>query len=202
VTVSANFFLSDEFKLKGFYAFTFYKVSFGRLPSYDEIVTDMRSVTGQTSTEVFQKRAQLADSWVRRQEFKSLYDALDNAAFVSTLMDRYKLQQITTPDPASPDGTQKVTLTRGDLVNRLGGVGGTLTRAQVLRAVVQSDEVGAAEFNSAFVSMQYYGYLRRTPEPGGYNDWMTYLMAHPNDFRGMVYGFINASEYKLRFGQP
>jgi uncharacterized repeat protein (TIGR01451 family) len=202
VTVSANFFLSDEFKLKGFYAFTFYKVSFGRLPSYDEIVTDMRSVTGQTSTEVFQKRAQFADSWVRRQEFKNLYDSLDNAAFVSALMDRYKLQQITTPDPANPDGTQKVTLTRADLVNRLGGAGGALTRAQVLRAVVQSDEVGTVEFNSAFVSMQYYGYLRRAPEPGGYNDWVTYLTAHPGDFRGMVYGFINASEYKLRFGQP
>ncbi|MBA3247334.1 MAG: DUF4214 domain-containing protein, partial [Pyrinomonadaceae bacterium] len=77
-----------------------------------------------------------------------------------------------------------------------------LTRAQVRRAIVEADDVMAAEFNRAFVAIQYYGYLRRIPETDGYQAWLDYLNANPNDSRTMVNGFLNAVEYKLRFGQP
>jgi hypothetical protein len=50
--------------------------------------------------------------------------------------------------------------------------------------------------------MQYYGYLRRTPDAPGFNAWLNYLTAHPDDFRTMVNGFMNSQEYRLRFGQP
>jgi hypothetical protein len=50
--------------------------------------------------------------------------------------------------------------------------------------------------------MQYYGYLRRTPEAAGYNTWLDYLNAHPEDFREMVRGFVDSTEYRSRFGQP
>ena len=73
-----------------------------------------------------------------------------------------------------------------------------ITRAQVLRAVADSDEVSAREFNNAFVAMQYYGYLRRKPEAAGYNAWLEVLQ--PGDTRTMVKGFMNSIEYKLRFG--
>ena len=72
----------------------------------------------------------------------------------------------------------------------------------MLRAIADSDQVLAAEFNRAFVAMQYYGYLRRTPEQKGYNDWLNYLNAHPNDFREMVRGFVHSVEYRMRFGRP
>jgi len=52
-----------------------------------------------------------------------------------------------------------------------------------------------------FVAMQYFGYLRRDPD-AGYNDWLSYLTAHPGDFRTMVFGFIYSPEYKSRFGAP
>jgi hypothetical protein len=77
---------------------------------------------------------------------------------------------------------------------------GQWTRAQVLRAIADSDEVGRAEFNPSFVAMQYYGYLRRAPEPDGYNAWLNYLNSNPTDFRTMVDGFTNSVEYRLRFG--
>jgi len=48
--------------------------------------------------------------------------------------------------------------------------------------------------------MQYYGYLRRTPETDGYQNWLNYLNSHPTDFRTMVNGFMNSIEYRLRFG--
>jgi hypothetical protein len=113
-------------------------------------------------------------------------------------MNRYGLTQITTPDPANPDGANKVTLSTADLTNQLSG--GTLTRAQVLRAIADSDQVFNAEFNQAFVAMQYYGYLRRAPDTAGFNDWLNYLNTHPGDSRTMVNGFMNSSEYRLRFG--
>jgi glucose/arabinose dehydrogenase len=204
IRVSANFFLSDEFKLKGFFVFDFYKVAFGRLPLYAEIVPDMSSITAATTAEVNTKKAAFTDAFVQRPEFKNAYDALDNATFVNTLMNRYAIQSITTLNPASPDDTSaaRVTFTRADLINRLGGVGGTLTRAQVLRAIVDSNEISAAEFNPAFVAMQYFGYLRRDPETGGYNDWLRTINTNPADFRSMVNGFVNSVEYRLRFGTP
>ncbi|HEX8070169.1 MAG TPA: Calx-beta domain-containing protein [Pyrinomonadaceae bacterium] len=199
LTVSASFFGSQEFQLKGYFVFRFYKVAFNRLPAYDEIIPDMRGVTGQTAEEVFQKRAAFADAWVERPEFVALYpNTVTDAQYVQTLLARYQTTAINTPDPLNPDGTQFVTLTQNDLIARLAA--GTLTRAQVLRAVVESREADAKEFNGAFVSMQYYGYLRRTPEADGYNNWLNYLTAHPSDFRTMVNGFMNSVEYKLRFG--
>ena len=201
ITVSAAFFGSPEFRLKGFYVFNFYQVAFnGQLPAYADIITDMRSVTGRTGAETFQKRANFATAFTRRQAFRDLYDAKSDADYVAALLARYSLTQITTPDPANPDGTQTVTLSAAQLTSQL--TAGTLTRAQVLRAVVQSNEVGNAEFNRAFVAMQYYGYLRRRPETGGYNAWLNYLRDHPDDFRTMVNGFMNSQEYRIRFGTP
>jgi len=200
LTVSAAFFGSPEFQLKGYFVYRFYKLAFNRLPTYSEIVTDMRAVTGQTAAEVFQKKAAFTNGFVQRTEFANQYNSLTNAQYVTTLMGRYSLTQITTPDPAQPDGTQKVTLTTADLTNQLNSA--TLTRAQVLRAIADSDQVFSAEFNQAFVAMQYYGYLRRAPEQPGYNSWLNYLNANPSDFRTMVNGFMNSTEYRLRFGPP
>jgi len=65
-----------------------------------------------------------------------------------------------------------------------------------------------AEFNKAFVLMQYFGYLRRSPNEapdsdfGGFNFWLGKL----NNFNGsfvdaeMVKSFLVAGEYRGRFG--
>ncbi|HJR06146.1 MAG TPA: Calx-beta domain-containing protein [Pyrinomonadaceae bacterium] len=203
ITVSQSFFGSPEFRLKGFFVYNFYRVAFNRRPEYTEIIPDMRSVTGQTPADTFARRAAFPVSITQRPEFKAAYDALSNAAFVNALLDRHALQQITTPDPQNPEGGAKVTLTRAELISRLGASGAQgLTRAQVLRAIVDSDEVAAAEYNGAFVAMQYYGYLRRTPEREGYEAWLKVINQDPNNIRIMVNGFMNSREYRLRFGQP
>jgi hypothetical protein len=197
VQVSRSFFMSAEFQLKGYYNFRFYKAAFGRLPEYAEMTADMRAVSGSTSAEVYQKKAAYADAFVQRGEFAAAYGSLSNDAYVAALMDRYGLQSITTNNPASPDAGAQVTLTRAQLAAGLGD--GSLTRAKVLRAVVESTQVGGAEFNAGFVAMQYYGYLRRKPEPGGYQNWLTHLNANPGDYNTMVYGFVYSSEYRNRF---
>jgi hypothetical protein len=64
-----------------------------------------------------------------------------------------------------------------------------------------------AEFNRAFVLMQYFGYLRRNPTDlpdssfTGYDFWLGKL----NQFNGnfiqaeMVKAFLNSDEYRQRF---
>lgn len=203
ITVSQSFFGAPEFRLKALFVYHFYRVAFNRRPVYTEIIPDMRTVTGQTTADTYARRAAYPVSFVERQEFKAAYDALSNTAYVNTLLDRYALQQITTPDPQNPEGTNKVTLTRAELINRLGATGAqALSRAQVLRAIVESDEIFAREFKGAFVAMQYFGYLRRTPEEAGYQDWLRVINEDPNNVRIMINGFMNSTEYRLRFGQP
>jgi hypothetical protein len=199
IHVSQAFFGSQEFQLKGFFVFLYYKVSFGSssnpnfVPQYDEIMPDMRRVTGSTTEERIDKTFNFAEDWVNRPAFKTRYDAItDNAQFVDTLLSNVGAT-LTNPDPVS--GGQ----TRNSLVAALNA--GTKTRAEVLRIIVESQEVNALQFNPTFVAMQYYGYLRRTPEAGGYQAWLDTInpprSANPRD---MVNGFVNSAEYYLRFG--
>ena len=199
IIVSQSFFGSQEFQLKGYFVYRFYEVALRRRPLYDEVIPDMRGVSGQTAAEVFAKRAAFADAFYERPEVTALFpNTISDAQFVSTLLAPYQTNVINTPDPANPDGTQFVTLTQSDMAARLAA--GTLTRAQVLRAIVESREVDVREFNGAFVAMQYYGYLRRTPEEAGFNAWLGVLQ-RGESFRTMVNGFMNSTEYRLRFGQ-
>jgi uncharacterized repeat protein (TIGR01451 family) len=186
VTVSSSFFRSQEFQLKGFFVFKFYQLGLGRLPTYAEIATDMRKVTGETADEVFVKRDAFAAAFAKRQEFRERFDNLTNADFVDRFLRNAGIEELTG------------SVTRESLISDLGMA--RKTRTEVLRALVEHPDVDAVEYNGAFVAMQYYGYLRRAPEPAGYEAWLTYLNAHPTDFRTMVNGFLNSVEYKLRFG--
>ena len=94
---------------------------------------------------------------------------------------------------------------RDALVNDL--TTGAKTRAQVLRAVAEHTNLYNAEYNRAFVLMQYFGYLRRNPDDPqdmdytGYDFWLRKL----NEFNGnfinaeMVKAFITSIEYRQRF---
>jgi len=184
VAVSSAFFRSQEFQLKGSFIYRFYAVAFGRLPKYAEIIPDLQFVTGQTGEEVIARRNAYVTAFVQRPAFRSIYDSLSNADYVDTLL-----------------RTAGVTISNRDqLVSNLNA--GTQTRAQVLRAIVESPAVESKEFNPAFVAMQYFGYLKRDPETEGFNAWLNYLNTHSNDFRTMVSGFVNSREYRTRFGQP
>jgi hypothetical protein len=188
VSVSAAFFGSPEFRLKGFFVFKFYGVALGRLPTYEEITGDMRKVTGTTPEEVYAKRDAFAASWAQRADFRARFDALTDSDFLDRLLRGTGLQQLSGG------------VTRDTLLDDLRAA--RKSRTDVLRAVVEHPDVDAAQYNGAFVAMQYYGYLRRAPEPGGYQSWLGHLNANPGDFRGMVSGFVNSREYRLRFGQP
>ena len=58
-----------------------------------------------------------------------------------------------------------------------------------------------SQYNPAFVLMQYFGYLRRNVDQGGYDFWLDVVNnREPNNYHGMVCAFITSTEYQLRFG--
>lgn len=74
------------------------------------------------------------------------------------------------------------------------------SRADVLRDVIEIAEYKTREYNRAFVLMQYFGCLRRDPDPGGYDFWLDVLNnREPNNYRGMICAFLTSAEYQLRF---
>ncbi|MCA1616046.1 MAG: hypothetical protein LC800_18485, partial [Acidobacteria bacterium] len=184
VAVSSAFFRSPEYAQKGYYAIRFYMAALGRDPSYQEFIRDLSRLNGATPAETEAARAAFAAEFLSRAEVRAVYDPLSNFGFVNKVAE-----------------TAGVTLANRDqLVNDLDA--GVKTRAQVLREIIESQQVANRFFNRGFVLSEYFGYLRRDPDAGGFNAWLNYLNANPTDFRTMVNGFINSQEYRSRFGQP
>ena len=183
VHVSAGFFLSAEFQGRGYFAYRFYEVALDRRPTYAEFVPDLAIVGGPQSpeSEVLSK-ASYTEAWTQRQEFKNRYDALSNSAYVNALETN---AEVTVANKAA-------------LVAALDN--GQMTRGEVLRNIVESQVVADKFFNRAFVTMQYFGYLRRDPDTVGFQNWLDTLNADPNNFRHMIFGFLFSTEYRQRFG--
>ena len=81
----------------------------------------------------------------------------------------------------------------------LAGKSVPITRVEM----VADADLSKAEFDRAFVLMQYFGYLRRDPDEEGYNFWLAKLNQFDGDYVAaeMVKAFISSDEYRHRFGQ-
>jgi uncharacterized protein (TIGR03118 family) len=92
------------------------------------------------------------------------------------------------------------TALRDELIDGLNSM--TLTRATALRRVAEAEELRSRELNAAFVTMEYFGYLRRDPDTAGFNFWLNKLNAFNGNFvdAEMVKAFISSLEYRQRFG--
>jgi hypothetical protein len=192
INVSAAYFLSIEFQQTGGLVDGLYRASYGRAPRYAEFMPDTATiardvVVGRASwaqTLEANKQAFVA-SWMERSDFRAAYDGLANDAFVDSLISH----------------TNGFNGDRATLVSSLNN--GGMTRAAVLRQVVENEGFVNAKRNQVFVMMEYFGYLRRDPDQAGYAFWLNKL----NDFDGnfenaeMVKAFINSGEYRNRFAQ-
>jgi hypothetical protein len=182
IGISAAFFAENEFQDTGNYVYRLHRGSYGRKPNYDEFMTDRgRLIEGSDLAEA---KILLSDDWVMRREFRDRYpENLSAFDFVNRLMDSAELIPYTAE--------------RQRLVNDM--LAGK-TRAQVLREVIDYPELKQREYNSAFVLMQYFGYLRRDPDQGGYDFWLNILNnREPDNYRGMVCAFLTSREFQDRF---
>jgi hypothetical protein len=195
IDTSAAFFLSIEFQEIGYLAHRFYRASFGRRPLFAEFLADQHAIgngvvvnaPGWEQLLENNKRA-FADSWVTRSGFRSIYDGLSNQQFVDTLI--------------ANTGATFTDTDRNAFIDVLNTQ--AMTRAQVLRLIAEDQAFYNAEYNQAFVEMEYFGYLRRDPDESGFNFWLGKLNQFGGDFRraDMVKSFLVSGEYRQRFGPP
>jgi hypothetical protein len=221
INVSAAFFLSIEFQQTGFLVEQIYKTAYGdangnsiigsphQLPvpivRFTEFLPDAQEigqgvVVGQTGWEnVLENNKQaFANEFVQRPRFTNAFPtSITPTQFVDMLNGNA--------------GNVLSASERATVIALFGSAPDTsniTARAGVLRQVAQDQDLSNAEFNRAFVLMQYFGYLRRNPNDApdadysGYDFWLTKL----NQFNGnfvnaeMVKAFISSSEYRQRFG--
>jgi hypothetical protein len=216
INASAAFFLSIEFTETGYFVERIYKSAYG----------------DATGTSTFQSTHQLQVPIVRQGEFVSDTFQVGNGVvvlqpgweqvlennkqgFLNNFVVRTRFVNDFPTSMTAAEFVDKLngragnplsTAERNQLVSDLSG--GVKTRAQVLRAVAEHQNLVNAEYNRAFVLMQYFGYLRRNPNEGpdsdytGYDFWLTKL----NQFNGnyidaeMVKAFLSSLEYRKRFG--
>ena len=181
IHVSQLFFQSAEFQERGYFVYRFYPVAFGRKPDYSEFVVDLARVSGfLDANQLEAAKVQFITDFMARSAFANTYNPLNNTQYVDALLN-----------------TAGVTLsTRQTMINGLNG--STMTRAQVLRQIVESTEVSKKYNHQAYAVMEYFGYLRRQPD-GFYLQWIADLDLNNNP-RGMVTGFVTSAEYRFRFG--
>ena len=216
INVSASFYLSIEFQQSGYLVERLYKAAYG----------------DATGASTYQGAHQLSVPIVRLIEFLSDTQEIGQGVIVNQGNWQQQLEdnkqsftsefvqrlRFTTALPASLTPAQYVdklnTNTgnplssgeRNQLVNDL--TTSAKTRAQVLRTIAEHQNLVNAEFNRAFVLMQYFGYLRRNPDDPqdtdytGYDFWLTKLNAFNGNFINaeMVKAFLASAEYGNRFG--
>ncbi len=184
VAVSSSFARSPEFRLKAEFAIRFYTAAFNRLPTYREFIRDLSTLNGATAAEVMANLARFPVDFVEREEFHTIFDPLSNTAFVDRL--------IANSGVANAGRDQFI----ADLN------AGVKTRAQVLREIVDNPAFAAAATNRAYILSQYFGYLRRDPDPGGFTNFLNFLNANQSNFREVTRSFVDSIEYRARFGTP
>jgi subtilisin family serine protease len=201
IDTSAAYFLSIEFQETGYLVHRFYRASFGRRPLFTEFLVDTQAIGNGVvvnqpgwQEQLETNKQSFANLWVTRGAFTSIYDALSNAQYVDTLI--------------ANTGVTFSQTDRDALIDVLNSQ--AKTRAQVLRIVAEHQVFYDAEYNPAFVEMQYFGYLRRNPQDApdnnldGYNFWLNKLNEFSGDFRRaeMVKAFLVSGEYRQRFIGP
>jgi len=213
--ISAAFFLSPEFQYTGYFVYRLYKGSLiqngaGRFPTYQEFLRDVRQVANgiiqnnQLSAATIEaNKKNFTEEFTRRAEFRSLYDPLSNFDYVERLFQITGITVSAAEKQALVNGLNNQTETRASVLQKV--VDGAVVMAEGNQQFTTA--YGRAfyekEFNSAFVLMEYFGYLRRDPDAAGYQHWLDKLNLYGNYVDAeMVLSFIYSPEYRARFGQP
>ena len=198
VAVSAAFFISPEFQQTGYYVYRFYAGTLGRQPSYAEFTPDRLQVIGGANLDT--SKAAFADAWVQRPAFLALYpNTMTNDQFVNAVIQTMK----TSKDIANNDEGYDLSSQASNFISQLNG---GASRGSVVRQMIDDAGFQNKEFNPGFVLMQYFGYLRRGADTGGYNFWLNDSNAGLNhkppvdhSYQTMVCAFVTSPEYQFRF---
>jgi hypothetical protein len=182
VTVGGDGFLrSGEFFDRQFFVLRLYRTGLGRILRYED-VGDLAYVSGFLTAEQLELNKQdLVNEIVTRPEFANRYNGLSDTLYVDTLL---QTAGITVPSDV-----------RLNWINSLA----TKTRAQVFREISERQEVSAKYAHESQVASAYYGFFTRNPD-GAYLNYLQRLDSGEINLGDLANAFINAVEYRSRFG--
>jgi trimeric autotransporter adhesin len=189
IGVSAAFFIEQEFQDSGLFVYDLYQGALARRPSYAEYSADRKHVVGGSGLE--EDKTAFATGFVDRAEFVERYPLTMTAdVFVDALL--RTAQQSSGVDFSSERANLLALYDTGATTSE--------SRRLVLRSLVEGDSFRQTQRNSAFVLMEYFGYLGRNPDAAGYNFWLTVLNDRvQNNYHSMVCAFVTSMEYQRRF---
>jgi hypothetical protein len=189
VGVSNAFFYEQEFQDSGAYVYRVYKSAFGQPPAFAQFQPDRALVVGGASLD--QSKTAFALAFVQRDVFIQAYPHTQTAnQFVTALM-----------NTISQNSSVDLTSQRASLIALYDGTDNG--RAAIVRQLADNPAFVDAEYNRSFVLTQYFGYLQRDPDAGGFNFWLGQVNSAPlrdvTEQHAMVCSFITAAEYQQRF---
>jgi hypothetical protein len=186
LNVSAAFFVENEFQRTGSFVYRFYKSSYGARPTFAQFTADRSLVPEGPGLEA--SKLAFADAWALRAAFLQKYpQSLTGPQFVDALL--LTVQQGSGVDLSA----RRAALLSDYEANQ--------SRARIVRLVADDAAFTSAEYSPSFVLMQYFGYLQRNPDEGGYQFWLDVLNNRvPGNYRAMVCAFLTSTEYQQRFG--
>jgi hypothetical protein len=214
VNVSQAFFLSIEFKDTGLFVIRAQKSAFGNDfgndPSYSLFLTDQKSIAngvvvgqGNWQGQLAANKVSYLQNVVSRSGFTSQAQFAPGVSASTFVNGLFTNAGVTNPPAADVNAAIAAY-----------GSGDTVGRAAAMQSVIESGTGYNSMYNSSFVIMEYFGYLRRDPDQSGFNFWLTKVnsVSLPNeDMRDdnqalsrvqraeMVRAFIESTEYRGRF---
>jgi hypothetical protein len=191
VAVAAQFFIAQEFQQSGSYIYNLYEEALSRSPLFAEYAIDRQQVAGGAELEA-EKQA-FAESFVQRSEFSTKYQAnMAPDSFVDALI--ANLRQGWGVDLASQRDAM--------IVHYKVGANQIQSRSFVLRDVTENQLTRATQYNAGFVLTEYFGYLQRNPDRGGYSFWLNAVNnGEAGNYNRMVCAFVTSAEYQRRFSR-
>lgn len=194
-SVAAAFFIEQEAQQTASYIYDLYQTGFGRRPLFTEYTTDHQQVIG--GADLAAEKTLFAQSFVQRAEFTTKYqNALTAQQFVDALVQN--------ANQAAAAGGDVVDLSsqRDSLIAAYNsGANMNESRMLVLGMIADNTAFKDSQHNATFVLTEYFAYLQREPDQGGYDFWINVLNSRDvNNYRGMVCSFITSAEYQRRFG--
>ncbi|HEU4434207.1 MAG TPA: PQQ-dependent sugar dehydrogenase, partial [Pyrinomonadaceae bacterium] len=224
---SAAFFLSPEFQNTGYFVLRVYWGTLGKLtsaqcpgvpqnlpghcrPRYADYIADMGAVSqgivvnnALAPAVINANKRAFVDQFVTRAEFKTAYpDAMTNQTFVDKLFFTTGITPTADERNALINGLNGGTETRSSVVFKVVDGTNTTTDGALVFQTTYGKKFYDQEFDTAFVFMQYIGYLRRNPDQEGYDFWLAKLRRYGNWVDAqLVLAFIISPEYRTRFVQ-
>jgi hypothetical protein len=171
--------------------YRFYIASFGQMPLYSEFLPNMETVgrgimigAGDEEQKLEANLNEFAGAWTQWDRFEAVYKGTDNARYVEALANNAGLP-LNLPE-------------RATWVDKLNN--SLISRAQVLREIVNNDNFVKREEVPSLVLLHYFGYLHRNPDDPpdrnmkGFDYWVREVKSSGDNAR-LAKVFMASGEY-------